>query len=373
MVAWLLGGASVSLEACLLPEIGVSEKVETTGGAGGTAGAGGTGGTGAGGPTGCIRATYPPPPTTGDGPSMDDLVVAFHSIDMGDTVGADPPGLDLDFTCTCFEEAGDTCTTGASKPRCDGPGGVDNAGSKLFQLVVDYLGDTYFGSDYYSSSADIGEWSLLVRISGYNGTPDDPEVGVALFVSPGMEMAAVPKWDGTDAWPISDDTVGASGTTDEPIHVSNGAYVAEGTLVATMPSAAINLSGGTSTITVRILGGVISGKLLVEPFGARIEGGVIAARWAVKDVFAALSSYRGPNDSKLCKDGSFVYNAVKSRVCGAQDILTDPLLPASAPCDALSLGIGFTADPALLGPVVPAAVPSDGCPDGQDPADDFCQ
>jgi hypothetical protein len=89
-------------------------------------------------------------------------------------------------------------------------------------------------------------------------------------------------------------------------------------------------------------------------------------------VFAALSSFRGQGTlTKICKN-DLAYTFVKPRLCSSRDILTDPVQPASSPCDALSFGLGFTADPALLGGVLPAAMPVPVCDPGQDPIDDTC-
>lgn len=372
MAACLFSAAAVLPGACLLPEIGISEG-EPAPDAGPDAGADAD----ADGPvtTACMRTTYPPPPDPGDGVSVDPIVVALRSIYMGD--GADPlPGFDLDFTCTCFEGAGETCTTKNAKPQCDGEGdgqgGVDNAAALLFQLVVDNLGSGYFGSKYYSESAELGGWSLLIRLSDYNGAPNDPAVTVSLFVSPGLEAGMVPVWDGTDAWPISADSVGPAGDVSDPLYVSNGGYVAGGVLVATLPSATIRFSGGASTISVRLRGGVLSGRLVFDAAGARLTEGVLAGRWSEEDVFASLSTFRGQGGLLICTN-SLYYQPVKSRVCSARDILTDAILPASTPCDALSIGIGFEADPAQLGPVVPAAEPTPGCPPESDPVNDFCK
>jgi hypothetical protein len=359
IAAALLGGIAVAVGACVPPELDTQEPPAD---AGSEAGPDAT--------TGCMRATYPPPPSVGDGPSLDDAVVAVRAIDLGDGP-TEPPGFDLDFTCTCFEDAGDTCATKLATPRCDGTGGVDNAASELFQLIVDNLGEGFFGSSYYSMAAELGQWSLLLRLSDYNGTPDDPDVRVALFVSPGFETT-LPQWDGADAWPISADSVAPNADTTKPLHISNGAYVSGGVLVATLPSMTIRFEGSESTITLRTAGGVLTGKLVVEPGGARIDGGIIAARWSEKDVFGSLSSFRGQGVPVLCNDGGFIYNAVKARVCSARDILTDPIQPASSPCDALSFGIAFDAAPALLGAVVPVAAPTPGCAPDQDPALDSC-
>src|SRR5262249_35152216 len=136
------------------------------------------------GSTVCTPATYPDPPSIpDDGTSIPGLVFAVHSIDMGDK--GDVPGFDLDHTCTCFDDAGSSCTpySTAISQYCDQPAqtGVDNQASKLFQLIALPLGKANFGSDYFSARASEGAWSLLVRVEGYSGMPDDPKVTVSLF------------------------------------------------------------------------------------------------------------------------------------------------------------------------------------------------
>ncbi len=363
----LLGGAAAAFGACLLPEITVAEETETLPDAGPDTGPDAEPDAP---PAGCVRATYPPPPGGSDAVSVPDIVVAMHIIDMGE-VSPEPPGFDLDFTCTCFEEAGDSCSTKLSKPRCDGPGGVDNAASKLFKLVTDNLGEAYFGSDFYSSRADLGLWSVLFRISGYNGSPNDPNVTVALFVSSGTS-GVTPLWDGTDKWSVSSDSLGPKGDVTDPLYLSDGGYVNDGVLVATLPSVALRLSGSEDTISVHLAGGVVSGQLVFDDLGAHITKGVIAARWSEKEVFASLASFRGPMGTMLCNDGGFVYNSVRANVCSNRDILSDSIQAAATPCDALSLGIGFEADPAMLGDVKMAADPAGACPEGQSPAEDSC-
>lgn len=371
MLVGFSGAAALLLGACLLPDFTVGET-ETTADAGTDVTEDVTEDTGPDVviPPVCMRTTYPQPPGGGDAASMPAVVMALHQIDMGDSA-LEPPGFDLDYTCTCFEGAGDTCSTGSPTPRCDGEGGVDNAASKLFKLVTDNLGDSYFGSEFYSTRAHLGFWTLLIQLSEYNGLPDDPAVDVAIFVSPGMDPGVAPKWDGTDAWPVSSDSLGPSGLTTDPLYVSKGAYVADGVLVASLSTLALRLSGGVETIRVRLAGGVLSGKLTFDN-GVHLTSGTIAGRWSETEVFASLASFRGQNGMLICNDAGIIYNGVKARVCSSLDILSDSIQAASSPCDALSLGVGFAADPALLGPPIAAAGETPGCAPDQDPTKDSC-
>jgi hypothetical protein len=324
-----------------------------------------------GGPTGCMGATYPDPPGgADDGSALPNLVFAVHSIDLGDM--GTVPGYDLDHVCTCFDDAGPSCVGSSSMPStyCDQPPntGVDNQSAKLFQLFK--LANMQFGSPYFTAEANDGKWSLLIKVDGYNGMPDDPKVEVSLYASKGL--GKTPLWDGKDVWPVTAQSVYLDGGVLSPSFVSNGAYVAGGVLVATMPTTELTLAGSsTDTITVRFRAGVITAQLVNAGTTCQLTGGVIAARWAIKDVFAAISSYRDNMGQPFCTT-QLVWSTVKGTICKDADILVDGTQPKSAPCDALSVGMGFTADPVVLGGVSDAGVSSDGCAPASDPAMATC-
>ena len=319
---------------------------------------------------GCMSAQYPDPPGGTDSPtSLGTLVFAMHSIDMGD--GADTPGYDLDYQCTCFDDAGPTCVGESSQlsTYCDADGGIDSQAAKLFELVEVAVGEGNFGSDFFSAEASEGKWSLLISVSGYSGAPDDPVVQVALYPSPGLP--APPAWDGTDKWPVVSTSVGDGGVND-PVFKSTGAYVAGGVLVASMPITELTISGGSSTISVKLSSGVLTGNLVEKAGGWSLQNGVIAARWALSDVFKSLSSYRDNNGMPICTNSGFTYTTAKTVVCNDADILVDGTQPKSNPCDALSVGLGFEADPALFGKIADAGAVTDGCSPATDPANDSC-
>jgi hypothetical protein len=321
------------------------------------------------------RATYPDPPVGADGPSLSPLVFALHSIDLGDQDTT--PGYDLDNVCTCLDDAGPSCAGASTQVStyCDlpsGPGneGIDAQAAKFFELIELPVGASIFGSSVFSQQADSGAWSLLVQLDGWSGLPDDPAVGVALFPSPGLGKQ--PAWDGTDGWPVSAASVGDAGVS-TPRFVSNGAYVSGGTLVAALPTVALTLQGGgMCTITLYLTAGVLTGQLLQSSGQWHLKSGILAARWALADVFKSLSSYRDNNGTPVCTNQAPTYDFAKQAICQDADILVDGTQPRSAPCDALSIGLGFTADPALLGPVVPPEAPTAGCPAATDPANDAC-
>jgi hypothetical protein len=247
---------------------------------------------------------------------------------------------------------------------------VDNQAAKLFQLIELPIGVGNFGSDYFSAKANDGAWSLLIEVDGYNGMPDDPVVHVSLYPSKGL---TAPKWDGSDKWPVTagSESVGDGGVL-VPSFTSNGAYVSNNVLVATIPTSVITLAGsGPDVISITLSAGVITGTLKSVGGVWTLRGGVIAARWSLKDVFRALSTYRDNNGQPICT-GTPSYSIAKGAICNDADILVDGTQPKSAPCDALSIGLGFNADVALKGPIADAGAVTDGCPAATDPASDSC-
>jgi hypothetical protein len=302
-------------------------------------------------------------------PISNTIVVAIHSIDLGEGE-ANPPGYDLDAKCTCFEDAGPTCVSASGNQHCDAPDGVDSAAAQLINLITTAVGVDKFGSTFFSTQADQGHWSMLVQVTNYNGLMDDPSVNVAIFPSKGLS-AMTPTWDGSDAWPV-DATSVVGGDLTKPVYTSAGAYVSGGVLVAAMPAMQLHISGAINTITIRLSEGVLTGTLSQIGQNWRITDGVIAARWHEPDIFAAFSSYRDSNGKPLCTDLGFVYATAKSAICSGLDILKDQGGAKSLPCDSLSMGIGFHADPAKIGVVAPPPMPAPGCPVATDPINDSC-
>lgn len=357
--ATLLACAAAVVQSCALPDFAV---------------AGADGGPDASddaameaGPGHCGK-TYPDPPGGTDAPISNTVVLALRSVDLGEGE-ANPPGYDLDKQCTCYMDAGPTCVS--PYQHCDAPDGVDNGGAALINLVSIATGGANFGSTYFSNKAEQGRWSLLVQVTGYNGQANDPKVDVALFPSKGLG-AATPKWDGSDAWPVDAASV-TNGDLAMPVYKSAGAYVSNHVLVAAMPSVSLTISGEVNTITMKLSEGVLTGTLASFGGTFRITDGVVAARWYEPDIFAALSSYRDSKGKPLCTDLGFTYSTAKGAICNGLDILKDQGGAKSLPCDSLSVGIGFHADPAKLGAVTVPPMPTPGCATpATDPINDSC-
>ena len=103
---------------------------------------------------------------------------------------------------------------------------------------------------------------------------------------------------------------------------------------------------------------------------------MIDGRWATGSLLSSLAALHDPLSSKggfLCGTDN-TYAIAKNEICSAMDIAADPKLDQTgAPCDAVSVAVGFTADPAQLGAVVTKAKPAQGCvSDAGTPFRDSC-
>jgi hypothetical protein len=324
------------------------------------------------GPAGCAHATYPPPPESATEGGAIDFTVALRSVDLGEA-GGTPTGLDLDQTCTCHFNEGPSCIYPdyADKDHCDDPEGRDNSIAKMFETIQTFLGPEKFGSKHFSDRAETGKWSLLVRIYGYNGEPNDAQVTVAIYPTTWNNAAVpAPTWDGNDVWPASAASLEDGVTLEKPRFTDPKAYVTNNTLVGSLPEVFINLSGSGGDLGVRLTAGTVMGR--IEKVGERynLADGVVAARWKTSDMFKVTSSIEA-GDQPLCNDGSFTYTSFKDLLCGHVDIAST-LGGPTADCDALSFGMKFSAEAVLLGSPYTPEDDEPKCIPEQDPANDSC-
>jgi hypothetical protein len=308
--------------------------------------------------------TAPPPRPGADDPSTDTeqtFVVAMRALDFGiRTDGGPGPslGYDLDHVATCCLSAPESCVPAAGAAHCDGDGGVDNSGGLLLANLARVAPS--FSQDTINQRMATGLYSLLFQVTHYNGTPNDPQVTVGVLPSRGIaprdgtDAAAPPIWDGTDTWTIDKDFV--LGNPNQipitPGRFDANAYVSNGVLVATIDfPLSLGVTAGNSVV-VSLRGGVVTGR--VEDAGAgrfRVAEAQLAGRWGSRALLGEL-----PNvfvlGAFVCP-GTSTYAQLKDLICKAADVTNDPTHDGvGATCDALSVALGFVAEPALAGRVL---------------------
>ncbi|MBI4701279.1 MAG: hypothetical protein HY744_08990 [Deltaproteobacteria bacterium] len=365
--------------ACVLEGFNRVEGGPMDGGTGlPTDGAAGTDG-GGGGQVACVSAGPPDAPDAAEAGGSAKFVLAVRKVLVIEQSDGGVLGVDVDRMCTCHGE-GSSCkpALGAGDASvCDDPEGRDNALQGLFGIIQLAMPDKDL-SELYSERADAGEWSVLMRVSGYNAQENDSEVQVTSYVTTGLNphgLGPYPLWDGTDKWPISAACLDAgpdgAPSTDYPLYTTDFAYVSDRMLVASLPKSEMVFAGTVARIGLVITGGLVMGRLSPSPTGWRLTDGIIAGRVAIKDLFRAISGYRDEDGNALCMSSPF-YDSVRNSLCKAVDTLEDLGGSPSQPCDSLSMAIGFEAQSAMLGTIMPPPDGGAGCTPDADPINDSC-
>lgn len=370
-VAGLLGaGALLGFGACFFPGF---EKVEGTGGAGGAGGAE---------PAACASDGFLKPPATHSDPAdATDLYFAIRTIDLGERDLPRRPGFDLDRKCTCCTGCttppDDECIYPTELPAdyCDAiddepNGGIDNNVAKFLRRALDLSPNLIEASEALTDAAELGQWSLIVRVWHYNGEADDSQVSVALYTA-GVPTPAPPSWALTDAWPVRADSLADGLSIDQPLIVNDNAYVVANKLVGVFGGANGNLRLNLeSALSIDLAYAIFQAELVKNGATYSLTNGVIGGMWGIADVFKALGALRRGTMPVLCK-GDVAYSVVKGALCTLRDSIQSPM---PSPCDSISFGLAFEAPqisaPTTVEPLIDDSTP---CAAGLDPSNDTCQ
>lgn len=319
---------------------------------------------------------FPPPPPAMDDPSDagdQTFVVALHTLNVGiGDAGVAGLGYDLDDVYTCCDGGPESCkaaVTGAT--HCDTSGGRDDSSGLLLGGLAK-VDSTAFNTGSINQNLEQGVYSVLVQVQHYNGTPNDTSVAVSIFASTGVVGDAGAAWDGGDIWTVNSAFAVNDSGPPLPNHFDPNAYVSDGTLVMQVDFPLALGTTSTGGLDVNLTAGHITASVISAGNGTyALRDGQIVGRWNAGDILTAVQSLRILGGT-VCP-GSMAYSLVKSQICQYADIMTDPTKDMTgATCDALSLGMGYTADPAILGPIVPGTThpslcyPEGGAPDAAD-------
>lgn len=383
------GGSSAS---------GGTGAVGGTGGIDASAGTGGTAGTDAGttGPwwphktaNGCDSEGVPTskdrPSSSGSG-SDQTITLAISRMRFGnakddaqlteDGTAWQDIGFDLDDSCTgsatCVVDGGkvkeQACKNSVLLPF-DGNDCRDNQIGALFPIAAlsPQVGDLFGISELdWNCSLWRGEFSVILKVSGYNGQLNDDSVRLDIYTSIGLQglpswtctsgtNGGVPdnwykqaQWLKTKHWTVAKRSIalnaGDAGTgLPNSKYADPAAFVRNGYLFASLPSGTeIWLDGERAHVPgFRILlhRALLVGKLFMRPNNTwKISDGTIGGVVLPSEI---LNSFR---ELGFCENMCSDYDNVKGYLNTNQDTLssTDAKLP-NTPCDSLSVGIAFEA------------------------------
>ncbi len=329
---------------------------------------------------GCVLAQPPSAPTE-EPPSSDpnqSFVSAVRRINLSVAPPNENLGYDLDGRCTCPSTGGapESCKPVVPKApeHCDGKDGRDV--SVNLTVVPTLLSTPGFSSDDLNNGFERGLFGLIAMVRNYNGTPNDREVEVSLFLSPGIAGATgTPKWDGTDKFDF--DPASVDGTIDAgtptSLYVDKTAYVRDGVLVASkLNNVRLNFGFGVSALKLEVSSTSMTARITKTSSGKlTLTEGTIVGRLPTAALLKAVGPLPvppiagGADGGVVCNSGFFYSGVVKPQICRAADLSSNPArdpvgsAEPTASCDAVSFALRFDNDPVQFGgPRAAPAFPS---------------
>lgn len=258
-----------------------------------------------------------------------------------------PPALEWEQECAPTRAGGD--------PVEDLPSCRDDAWASEVAATFAPLGAGLEAALGASMADGIGPW--IVRVTGWSGAEVDPLVTVELApaafgVPSGGVRGDLLRWDGNDAFHPFAAFVEADGTA---VLVDEAAYVTDATLVARFPDDAwFPMRGRDRSLTLHLNDALLTIEMPLD--GTRRA--TLSGRWPIPDALAQL----GP--AGLCA-GDPLRTAAEIRVRDSGDVRATARGGAgmTAPCEALSVSLGFAIAPGLFGDVLePDTPPPSPCP-----------
>ena len=226
-----------------------------------------------------------------------------------------------------------------------------------------------------------------MRITGYNGKANDTQVTVAILLGNGLPGKGcsssvlgpagfyIPGWCGNNTWLVSSDPVLT--TNAAPVLFSEFGYVHDHQLVVSFRGPVkLPLSESASVIFNQT---ALSGKLvglhedmsdrnasalptLPEQRLWRFEG-LMTGRSSTNDVLETFGNIKLGSTNLFCTQ-PMAFDYIIQQVCPNSDVTLSGSDNTSAPCDAVSVAVGLTAEPALTGAVSDAGLEAGKCTPG---------
>lgn len=232
----------------------------------------------------------------------------------------------------------------------DGPAGVDNSyGVNVLPL---YDSATATSKELLEAMA-AGEWTLLIRLR--NDPMSASAAGLSGALLNGAPLGAAPALDGSDPWRPTFESV-VAGDPDAPTVALSDSYIVNGVWVGTADRMDLPF-GARGTVPVRSLTLVAD---LSDETPRRLQNGVLAGFILAEDLVAEALTAAPKVDPRFCDQWSI--DNILLQLEAASDLPSDGTHDPNRECDAVSVGIGFSAVEVKLGPVAAPAPPEPPSP-----------
>jgi len=279
----------------------------------------------------------PPPPDAGATTNADVSTLAITKLFIGDTDVVSAAASTLAWKRIGYDLDGQTTTADStsvcipassfSSAKVDGVDGIDNAfGSLLVPLLQADLFDLN-ASDTASTAIAAGKTTTLLRIVGLTDSTQTA-TGLAATASMGATITSGIA-NASTTWPSIAGTTVTFGTV----------YVVDGTTVARDADTTLPLAIW-ATLSVPLTLAIHHPIITLRRDGTSPVRGVIAGTLDTSEAIAAFQALAGRFSQSLC--GS-AFDGVVAQIRDMQDIMLDETNPPGAPCNAISIGIAFTA------------------------------
>jgi hypothetical protein len=259
----------------------------------------------------------------GGSPSKDAWKKYGYNLDGLITNVVDQKAPDLEKVCKRFEGAKATI-------HQDGEQGIDNAvGKEILSFISNF---TQAPSKLITDAIKKGDFTLLMTVKGLSDEADQTNTDLSGTILVGGDYGAdPPAFDDKTDWPyIAEPKVAISGA-----YINKGEFVngSEGATVT------ISLSIGGQVLSLTIRKAIITFKH--NPGSKTLENGTIAGLINTDELLTGIASVAGRFSADLCEGKTL--ESVKDAIRAAADVMSSGVQDPGANCDAISVGIGFTA------------------------------
>jgi hypothetical protein len=253
------------------------------------------------------------------------------------------PASDLAKFCKTVDNAGPVSV------HQEGLNGIENSfGHNILPLILTLASDA---SSKINQSIAAGTFTIMLSMEDLGTGASYNPIVTQLFG--GGNLGSVPKFDGTDMWPVVPELL------NNPTSIADGSKVQFKTSYLTS-NTWVSGSKGTVTLSLAIEGYTISLNIanavlsmVLSADHKTATGGIISGVIPTTQLTSQIQLVAGSIDSSLC--GGQAIQSILDEIAQASDILSDGTQDPTKTCDGISIGLGFNAALVQIGPIAPPA------------------